>query len=63
MVMNVKEQVEWLAVETTVLEENLPWCRFDHHKFHMAWSGWNPGRHGAKPATNGLSYGTAVFPR
>jgi hypothetical protein len=36
--------------------QNLPRCRFVHHKPHML-----PDRRGGKPATNRLSYGTALF--
>jgi hypothetical protein len=47
------EIVEWLAGETEVLGENLPQCRFVHHKSHML-----PGRVSV-PAPNRLGYGTA----
>jgi hypothetical protein len=47
----------WLQLETEEFGKNLPQCRFVHHKSHMTW----PGRRGGKPATNRLSYGTAVF--
>jgi hypothetical protein len=43
--------------ETEVLGENLPQCRFVHHKPHMLCPDANPGRWGGKPATNRLSYG------
>jgi hypothetical protein len=33
-------------------------CLFVHHKSYMTSLGLNPGRHGGKPATNRLSYGT-----
>jgi hypothetical protein len=33
--MMMEKLVEWLAEETEVLEENLPQCRFVHHKRHM----------------------------
>jgi hypothetical protein len=44
---------------TEVLGENLPQCRFVHHKPHMLCPDVNPGCRGGKPATNHLSYGTA----
>jgi hypothetical protein len=31
----MEKSVEWLAGETEVLGENLPQCRFVHHKPHM----------------------------
>jgi hypothetical protein len=31
----MEKSVEWLAGETEVLRENLPQCRFVHHKPHM----------------------------
>jgi hypothetical protein len=33
--MMMEKLVEWLAGETEVLGENLPQCRFIHHKSHM----------------------------
>jgi hypothetical protein len=33
--MIMEKSVEWLAGETEVLGENLPQCRFVHHKPHM----------------------------
>jgi hypothetical protein len=33
--MIMENSVEWLAGETEVLGENLPQCRFVHHKPHM----------------------------
>jgi hypothetical protein len=42
VIMMMKKLVEWLAGETEVLGENLPQCRFAHHKPHML-SGREPG--------------------
>jgi hypothetical protein len=50
----------WLAGETKVAGENLPQCHFVHHKPHMLCPDANPGRRGGKPATNRLTYGTAL---
>jgi hypothetical protein len=59
--MVMEKLVEWkLAGETDVLGENLPPCHFVHHKPHILCPDANPGRRGAKPATNRLSYGTAL---
>jgi hypothetical protein len=61
VIMKMEKLVEgWLAGETEVLGENLPQCRFVHHKPHMLRPDANPGRRGGKPATNRLSYGTAL---
>jgi hypothetical protein len=35
VIMIMEKWVEWLAGETEVLGENLPQCRFVHHKPHM----------------------------
>jgi hypothetical protein len=35
VIMMMEKLVEWLAGETEILEENLPLCRFVHHKPHM----------------------------
>jgi hypothetical protein len=35
VIMVMEKLVEWLAGETEVLGENLPQCRFVHHKPHM----------------------------
>jgi hypothetical protein len=42
VIMMMEKLVEWLARETEVLRENLPQCRFVHHKPHMR-SGPEPG--------------------
>jgi hypothetical protein len=47
VIMIMEKSVEWLAGETEVLGENLPQCRFVHHKPHA-----NPGRRGGEPASN-----------
>jgi hypothetical protein len=59
LIMMMEKLVEWMAGETEVLGENLPQCRFVHHKSHMLCPDANPGRRGEKPATNSLSYSTA----
>jgi hypothetical protein len=43
MMMSVEQSVEWMAGETEVLGENLPPCRFVHHKSHMTWPGLESG--------------------
>jgi hypothetical protein len=35
VIMMMEKSVEWLVRETEVLGENLPQCRFVHHKPHM----------------------------
>jgi hypothetical protein len=47
-----------LAGETEVLGENLPQCRFVHP---TCFPDANPSRCGGKPATNRLTYGTAIY--
>jgi hypothetical protein len=42
VIMVMEKLVEWLARETEVLGENLPQCRFVHHKPHVL-SGREPG--------------------
>jgi hypothetical protein len=44
VIMMMEELVEWLAGEPEVLGENLPQCRFVHHKSHML-----PGREPRPP--------------
>jgi hypothetical protein len=44
VIMMMEKLVEWLAGETEVLGENLPQCRFVHHKPHML-----PGREPGPP--------------
>jgi hypothetical protein len=51
----IEKLVERLAGETEVFGENLPQCRFVHHKSHML-LGREPG-----PTTKRLSYGTAIM--
>jgi hypothetical protein len=45
----------------SIFGENLPQCHFAHHEAHVFSSDSNPGRRGWKPATNRLSYGTALY--
>jgi hypothetical protein len=44
MIIMMEKSVEWFAGETEVLGENLPQCRFVHHKPHML-----PGREPGSP--------------
>jgi hypothetical protein len=44
VIMMMEKLVEWLAGETEVLGENLPQCRFLHHKPYML-----PGREPGPP--------------
>jgi hypothetical protein len=44
VIMMMEKLVEWLAGETEVPGENLPQCRFVHHKPHML-----PGREPGPP--------------
>jgi hypothetical protein len=56
----VEKLVEWrLAGETEVFGKNLPQRHFVHTNPTWVDPGLNPGRRGGKPATNGLSYGSA----
>jgi hypothetical protein len=41
--MSVEQSVERLAGKTEVLGENLPQCRYIHHKCHKTWPGLEPG--------------------
>jgi hypothetical protein len=43
MLISVEQSVEWVAKENEVLVEDLPQCRFVHHKSHMTWPGLEPG--------------------
>jgi hypothetical protein len=56
MGMSVGQSWEWeLTGEAEVLGENLPYCRFGHHKSHMTDLGSKAGRRGGKSATNHLT--------
>jgi hypothetical protein len=44
MMVIVQQLVDWrLAGETEVLGENVPQRHFVHQKFHMTWTGLEPG--------------------
>jgi hypothetical protein len=51
MIMMMEKLVELLAGETEVLGENLPQCRFVHHKPHML-----PGRETGPPRWEASDY-------
>jgi hypothetical protein len=53
VIMMMEKLVEWSAGETEVLGENLPQCRFVHHKPHM------PARTRTRAATVGSQWLTA----
>jgi hypothetical protein len=61
MMMSVEQSVECFAGESEVLGENLPRCRFVHHKSHMTRHGLEPGPPWweADPMIKHLRYGTA----
>jgi hypothetical protein len=59
VIMMMEKSVEWLARETEVLEGNLSQCRLST-THPTCCPDANPGRRGGKPATNRLSYGTAL---
>jgi hypothetical protein len=56
VIMMMEKLVEWLAGETEELGENMPQCRFVHHKPQITWPGANLGRRGGKPATKFFFY-------
>jgi hypothetical protein len=58
-IMLMEKLVECLAGETEVLGENLPQCRFVPTN-PTCCPDANPGLRDGKPATNRLSYGTAL---
>jgi hypothetical protein len=59
--MFMEQLVKWgLAGETEVLGENLSSATLSTTNPIWPDLGSNPGRHGGKPATNRLSYGTAL---
>jgi hypothetical protein len=59
--MNVEQPVEWeLAGGAEVLGEHLPSSSLSTTNPTSPDLGSNPGRRDGKPATNRLSYGTAI---
>jgi hypothetical protein len=58
VIVRMEKLVEWMVLvgETEVVVENLSRRHFVHLKSHLPDPGANPGRCGAKPATNRLSY-------
>jgi hypothetical protein len=59
--ISVEQSVEWeLAGETEVLGENLPSATLSTTNPTWPEPCSNPDRRGEKPATNRLSYGTAL---
>jgi hypothetical protein len=51
MMMSMEQSVQWLAVEIEIFGENLPQCRYVHHKSHMSSPELEPGRRGWKQAS------------
>jgi hypothetical protein len=60
--MSVDQTVEWeLAGEIEITGENVSQCHSSTTNPTWPYLGSNPGRRGKNPATNRLSYGTAVI--
>jgi hypothetical protein len=63
ILMNVEQSVELeLAGEIEVLGENLPQCRFVHHKYHMTWARTRAAAVGSRQYACPLSLACAASP-